>query len=336
MTLTAQKLDEASRVIAGWRRPILVTHEKPDGDALGSLSAMSALLRARGAQPDAVLFDPIPDRYDLFRASNRLVVLGRDRALTDLARCDGVIILDTCSYNQLRPIADWLRLAPQPKLAVDHHITRDDLAQHYVVDESAAATCLILFDWAIHAGWTMDMETARALFVGLATDTGWFHHSNTDARSFNAAADLVKRGARPHLLHEALYQRDSAARVRLLGVALETLELLINGQLAVMTLDGAAFAAAMATPADTEDIVNEPLRIGTVKVCVLLVDSGDGVIRVSLRSRATEGGRDVDVAAVAQSLGGGGHRNAAGVKIADSITSARTTVLQRVEPLLGR
>ena len=127
-TLNAQSFNEAASRVASWRRPLLVTHEKPDGDALGSLVAMRALLQSQGLQPTALLFDSIPARYKLFHRFPPVSVLGRDIALPDLGACDAVIVLDTCTYTQLRPIADWLRAAPQPKLAVDHHATRDELA----------------------------------------------------------------------------------------------------------------------------------------------------------------------------------------------------------------
>jgi phosphoesterase RecJ-like protein len=335
-TLSSRDFQEAAALIGGWRRPVLITHEKPDGDALGSLVAMRSMLRRRGVEADAILFEAIPDRYALFRDHGSLRILGRDRTLDDLSRCDGIIVLDTCAFQQLRPIADWLRSATQPKLAVDHHVTRDEMADTYLIDESAAATCLILHDWAGAMGWTMERVAAQALFVGLAMDTGWFHHSNTDARAFSAAAALVGLGVQPHVLYESLFHRDSVARVRLLGVALEAMEISANGQMAVTTLDAAAFAAAGATSADTEDIVNEPLRIATVKVSVLLVDQGDGVIRVSLRSRAGEReGEDIDVAAVAQSLGGGGHRLAAGAKVTAGLEQVHDRLVQSLAPLLG-
>ncbi len=330
MTAPLTKMfDDAAALVCGWRRPLLMTHEKPDGDALGSLAATSALLRSQGVQPTALLFDLIPDRYALLNESD-FSVLGRDCKLDELSRCDGIVVLDTCTYSQLRPVAEWLRAAPQAKLAIDHHLTRDDLAKAYVFDESAAATCLILFEWAKHAGWQIDAQTARALFVGLAMDTGWFHHSNTDARALAAAAELLRLGARPHILYESLFQQDSAPRVRLLGAALGSLELLSEGQLALMTLDRGAFASVGATPADTEDIINEPLRIAGVRVSALLVEAGDGVIRVSLRSRATESGDDVDVSAVAQFLGGGGHRHAAGAKVSGTLRGVRELLLSRL------
>jgi phosphoesterase RecJ-like protein len=333
--------DAASR-LTSWRRPLLVTHEKPDGDALGSLVAMRALLQSQGLQPTAVLFNSIPARYELFHRFPSISLLGSDLQLTDLDACDAVILLDTCTYTQLRPIADWLQVAPQPKLAVDHHATRDNLANIYLVDEAAAATCLILYDLAQAAKWPMDGSTAEALFVGMAMDTGWFRHSNTDHRVLAAASELVACGVRPYELYESLFLRESAARVRLQSAAIASLELLAEDRAAVMTLTRRAIADAGATVADTEDIVNEPLRIASVLVSVLLVEHDDEVIRASFRSKPPVGTRsgstrttppDIDVAALAQTFGGGGHRRASGARISGPLPEIRRRI---VESLLER
>jgi len=352
---------ETSRRMASWRRPLLVTHEKPDGDALGSLVAMRALLQSQGTHPAALLFEPIPARYELFNRFLPISILGRDLHLSDFDACDAVVVLDTCAYVQLRPIADWLRAAAKPKLAIDHHVTRDALADFYLVDEPAAATCLILYDFARAAHWPIDADIAEALFIGMAMDTGWFRHSNTDHRVLAAAADLAAHGVRPHELYESLFLRESPGRVRLLGAAVATMELLLADQAAVMTLTKRAMADARATAADTEDIVNEPLRIASVVVSVLLVEHDDGVVRASFRSKpppdvpddfecasgslSPSGGEgrvrgvqdtllrgearpDIDVAALAQSFGGGGHKRAAGARIPGTLAEVRRSVVE--------
>lgn len=329
---------EVTEAIAQWRRPLLITHAKPDGDALGSLAAMRSFLKGRGADPMALLFDAIPDCYALFRRYNPMPVWGDSVRDGDLAGIDGVIMLDTCTYSQLEPIADWLRATDVPKLAVDHHVTREDLADHYLIDESAAATCLILHAWAQALDWEIPHDTAEAMFVGIAMDTGWFKHSNTDARVLAAAADLLSRGVGANELHEQLFHRETPARVRLLGVALGSLELLANNRLAVMMLSSEALQKAGATPADTEDIVNEPLRIGSVVVSVLLVEQEKELIRASFRSKAPKETDpsipDIDVARIAQKFNGGGHKRAAGARVAGRIDEVCTRIAQHLESVL--
>lgn len=309
----------ATEWLARRKRPLLVTHRNPDGDALGSLAAARLIFGQAGLNAMPVLFDRISSRYALFdRFEPMPIWKDIDRENLDV---DAVVLLDTCSKMQIEPVLDWLLESKLPTLAVDHHVTRDDLAELYLVDETAGANCLILYEWAKSAGWRIDADAAQALWVGIAMDTGWFRFSNTDARVLDAAAGLVRLGANPTELGYRLFQREKAGRVRLLGEALGSLELLLDDRLAIMTLDGDAFRRADAAFDDTEDIVNEPLRIESVVVSVLLVDRGDGVIRTSLRSKEPmdETGVDVDVAAIAASLGGGGHRRAAGVRVQQSL-----------------
>ena len=329
----AAATDELSR----WKRPLLFSHTKPDGDALGSLIAMRALLEGRGANPAVVVFDGVPDRYRFLHRYGPLPVLGRDVSLADVGDADGVLLLDTCAFSQIEPVADWLRATPLPSIAVDHHLTRDVNVSLSLIDESAAATCLILYEWAEAAGRTLDAAVSEALFVGISTDTGWFRHSNTDARVLAVAGDLVRRGARPHELFDLLEQQESQGRFRLRAAAGTRLELLAGGRLAVVTLPAGAFAECGAALADTEDLVNEPLRLGSVVVSVMLVEQPGGTIRLGLRSRApvAAGAPDIDVAAVAASFGGGGHRRAAGARLSSDLESARAAVVEHLERCLA-
>ena len=327
---------QATTYIAGWRRPLLLSHAKPDGDALGSLAAMRSLFPSAETEPTALLFDVIPRRYVLFDGLAPLEILGRNFERSRLDEHDGVIVLDTCAYSQLGPVADWLRASRLPKLAIDHHVTRDDLADRYLIDESAAAASLILYEWAVATDRELPPNACDALFVGIAMDTGWFKHSNTDDRVLCAAADLTARGVSPHTLHQQLYQRETAARVRLLGAAIGTLELRANDRFAIMTVSLSDLAAAHAGTADTEDVVNEPLRIDSVEVSVLLTETPEKEVRASFRSKPPIGdGSDVDVAAIAAGFGGGGHRRAAGARFSKPLAEAREAVIQRVEQKLA-
>jgi phosphoesterase RecJ-like protein len=329
-------LADAAERITAWKHPLLLSHMKPDGDALGSLIAMRAILQSHGADPLAVLFDPIPVRYAVFRRYGALPVLGRDVHEPDLADADGVILLDTCSYSQIEPVADWLRAASLPVLAVDHHVTRDELADIYVIDERSAATCLILFEWARAVEWPIDEFARDAMFIGLAMDTGWFRFSNTDTRALSAAADLVARGAHPHELASDLFQRESPGRIRLLGAALASLELLAGGRLAVQSLTARDFADAGAASTDTEDIVNEPMRIESVVVSVLLAERENGLIGVSFRSKPPREERtlDLDVSAVAKAFGGGGHRRASAARVSGPLDEVRRSIVHHLETAL--
>jgi bifunctional oligoribonuclease and PAP phosphatase NrnA len=313
--------DEAGEVIEGMRRPLLLTHAKPDGDAIGSIVAGRSMLSSRGARPLVVVFDPVPDHYEFMVGEERLTPFGEVSA-DALAECDGVLVMDTCTYNQLEPMAEWLRGTRVPKIALDHHVTRDALADYYVVDEKAAAACEILYMWARRRGWRIDNRAVTGLFVGMATDTGWFRFSNTRPETLEIAADLLRRGAETDELYRRINDSMPANRVRLLGVALGAMELHHDDEIALIALGRDVFEQTGTTPNDTEGIINEALRIGTVQTAIVLSETGPETTKVSFRSK----GR-TDVAELASEFGGGGHVRAAGARLSEPIQAAKRSVL---------
>lgn len=328
---------EAESFLARAARPLLITHSKADGDALGSLLAMRAFLTARDARPLAMPFEPMPPRYVALRRYDPMPIWARDVAEADLDDVDAVVVLDTCSYKQLEPLAEWLKASRLPKIAIDHHATRDDLADVYVIDDSASAASLVLHEMATALGWPIDAVARDALFVGIATDTGWFRHSNTDARTLRAASELLAAGADANALFQMLYQTDSPGRIRLLGHVLSGMELCCEERLAMLAVERGVIDRLGARMSDTEDMINEPLRIGSVVASVLLIEQDDGVVRASFRSKAPADGEipDIDVAAIAQSLGGGGHRRAAGARVAGTLGEVRTRIVDLLQARLA-
>lgn len=298
--------------LSSCKRPLLLTHRRPDGDALGSVAALSAILReCFASQPVAALFEPFPTRYAMLQP------LADWKGWTDFAdeahKCDAVIILDTCSNSQLEPVAAFLTNSPRT-LVIDHHATRDEIGTRpgdlRLIDETAAANALILAEWAHHEQIPTRPEVATALFVGIATDCGWFRFSNADSRTLQVASQLADRGVKLDELYAALYQQEPFAKMKLIGLLLCSLELHADGRLATMFLRPADFAKSGADRSMTEDLVNEAGRIGSVECTLLFSDEGTGEIRVNLRSR-----KFVDVAAIAKSYGGGGHARAAGCRL---------------------
>jgi phosphoesterase RecJ-like protein len=302
----------AAARIAAARRIILTTHARADGDAIACVAALARALRQPGRQVDAVVHEPVPGRYAFLPGVGSFRVWDLPSAGSVLAGADLLVIADTCAARQLEPVADVIRRAGLPRLAIDHHLTRDDIVDEAWVDESAGACAQMVLRLCEAAGWPVDAETACLLFAGLATDTGWFRFSNADAAVYEAAARLVQRGAAPAVLYERLYLSETEPRARLIGAVMSSFELLAEGRLAVIRLPREVFARCGATPDMTEDIINEPARLGAVEACAMFVQpADDGPIRVSLRSK-----RGVDVAAVAARFGGGGHARAAGARIA--------------------
>jgi phosphoesterase RecJ-like protein len=194
-----------------------------------------------------------------------------------------------------------------------------------LVDSSAAATGLIVLDLMKHAGWAVTERVAEALFVAIATDTGWFQFSNTDSRVYAACAELTDAGAKPTQVYERLYQNFSQGRFRLMLAMLATLELHFDGRFAVQHILLRDFERTGTTYADTENLVNECHRIGTVKASALFVELKDGRVRCSLRSRGA-----INVSEIAEKFDGGGHKSAAGAYLPGPLENAKQFILDEI------
>jgi phosphoesterase RecJ-like protein len=293
------------------RKPLVISHRRPDGDAVGAIAAMTLALRGLGLEPLPTLYEPFPPRYVMLE--NVLEWRRWDQERDALAtECDAVVVLDTCSWSQLGPIADFLPRGPRT-LAIDHHPTRDTVASRPgdlgLFDESAGAVCLILAEWMRATGVPVTEEIATALYVGMATDTGWFRFPNTDARMLRVAAELLDAGAPAAAVYQSVYHQDRPERLRLIGRMLQTLELHAADRLAVMMLRQADFQAVGADRSMTEDLVNEAARLGSTEATLLFIEEPDGVVRVNFRSKTT-----LDVSVLAKQFGGGGHARAAGAR----------------------
>ncbi|MHC4259441.1 MAG: DHH family phosphoesterase [Planctomycetota bacterium] len=312
---------------------LLTTHTRPDGDACGCLAAMHDALTALGKNARIIFLSPIPEWYE-FLFPEIPPILGRTLQLEQLleghlGQFDLTIILDTNSNSQLPKFEQYLKQGGQPVLVIDHHVTKDGLGDVELVDSTAAATALIVLDFIKFADWPITENIARALFLALATDTGWFQFSNTDARVFRCSADLIDAGADPIQIYHNLYQNYSPARFRLMAAMLNTLELHFDDRYATQCLTVSDFEQTGAAYSDTENLIDLCRRISTVEVAALFVESKDGRIRCSLRSRGA-----VDVSKIAQKFDGGGHKMAAGAFIPGPLKNAKKLIHAQLQKQL--
>ena len=311
---------------------LVTTHTKPDGDACGCIAAMCDALGALGKNVKPLMLSPVPQWYE-FMFDEQVPVLGEDLQLRELIQgrfggFDLVVIVDTNSYNQLPEFEKYLKQADKPVLIIDHHETSDGLGDVELVESDAAATALIVLDLLKYAGWIITEKIAQALFVAVATDTGWFQFSNTDGRTYRACAELIDLGVKPTQIYEDLYRNFSYPRFKLMATMLNTLELHLDNRYAAVHISKEDFERAGAAYSDTENLINECHRIGTVKASALFIELKDGRIRCSLRSRG-----NIDVSQIASKFGGGGHKMAAGTYLPGPIENAKRLILAEIEKL---
>lgn len=311
------------------RRFLLTTHVRPDGDGLGSMLALADTLRQRDRVVDLVVASKIPPRYDFLDPERRLKRFSLPGE--EYRGAEVVVVLDTGAWNQLGEMGPFLKSHTGPKLVIDHHVTQDDLGAIPLVDTSAEATGRLVYEAIEALGGPLGERAAQSLFVALAMDTGWFRHSNTTPATFELASRLTRAGAQPTIVYDLLFEQNSLPRLRLIGAMLGRMRVLADGQVACSEVHRSDYEATGAAPQDSEDLVNYTRSVAGVEVGVLLLEQPAGGVKISLRARSR-----VDVAALAQQFGGGGHRLAAGAVLDTSLADARARVLSAVEKALPK
>ncbi|MCK4914262.1 MAG: bifunctional oligoribonuclease/PAP phosphatase NrnA [Planctomycetes bacterium] len=333
--LKASDFQKAVELIEKSENILITTHIRPDGDACGSVVAIADAIAAQGKNAKILLPSESPKWYE-FLFDEKPLVLGENVPIETLKKeklgeWDLIILADVNSNNQLSKLAEVIKQADKPVLVFDHHITGDGFGTLELVDTSAAATGLIIFDFIKYAGWQINEKIAQAIFVAVATDTGWFRFNNTDSRVHQAIAELIAVGVKPSQIYHNLYNSFTAERFELMVAMLNTVELHFGGRYASQHLLQADFDRTGATHKDTESLINECQRINTVEVAALFVELEDGRIKCSLRSTAA-----VDVRKIASKFGGGGHTMASGVHLPGPMENAKQLIFEQIEEQMGK
>jgi phosphoesterase RecJ-like protein len=306
------------------RRFLLTTHVRPDGDGLGAMIALAEALEALGKEVRMVNASTYPPRYAFLDPERRVRYF--EAPGDEYRDAEAVVVLDTGTWNQLGGFGPFLRGLSADKVVIDHHMTQDDLGALRLVDTTAEATGRLAHQAIAALGVPLSAGMASNLFVALAMDTGWFRHGNASPATFALASDLVAAGARPVVLYDELYERNSLGRLRLTGLVLERLTVVPGGRVAYTELRRGDYEATGAIPQDSEDLVNYTRSVEGVEVGLLFMEQPRGGVKVSFRSRGA-----VDVARLAEAFGGGGHRQASGAILPTaSLPEARARVLEAV------
>ncbi len=295
---------------------IILSHVRPDGDAVGACLGLALLIQSQGRKVRIELDGGCPANLRFLEPQDLIFPIGAD-AVSDRA---GIVVLDTGTWNQLRPASHILKTPDRKIVVVDHHRTQDDLGGVLILDTDAEAASVLVARYYREMKATPDVRAATALFVGLANDTGWFRHSNCKPSTFELAAELVRCGAQPTWIYEKLFSGESIARQRVKGHVLSTMSFHSGGRIGLFKLHQSDIIKFGATPEDgLGGLVDLPRQVAGVQVALALYEQPDGATRASLRSDGT-----VDVAAICVGHGGGGHKPAAGctLKVSPDLAEA--------------
>jgi phosphoesterase RecJ-like protein len=311
------------------QRFVLSSHVRPDADALGSELALAGLLDAMGKSVRIVNPSDIPDSLGFLDPDKRAKKIGVGITPAEIIDTDVHIILDTSAWTQLQDVGKVLKTSTAKKVVIDHHVSSDDLGAEEFKDSTSDSTGSLVFRLAKSLGYPLNKDIAVALFCAIATDTGWFRFSSTTSRTLQVASELIDLGAEPHVIYGLLYEQTTQARIQLSGLVLQRVTLDYDGQLGYTWVSQKDFAETNSRPADTEDLVNECLRIAGTECAFIAIEQQNKSIKVSVRSRKT-----FDVSKVAEQFGGGGHKQAAGAILPGPMEEAKAKILTAMKAIL--
>ena len=300
---------------------LLLGHVHPDADVLGTLFALGAGLEAAGWSITWAGPHPVPPMLAFLPGASRWQVWSAPPRGFDV-----IVLTDCPNDGRTEGLLALARRDSSPVLNIDHHPDNRCYGTINWIDSSAAATGEMVFDLVRHLGHAVTPETALNLFTAIHTDTGSFRYSNTTARTFRVAAELVAAGADPALVSDRLYQGRTRDSLRTLGELLRRVDVSADGRIAWLALPrdlaSDAFVAA-------EDLVTYPRSVESADVALLLREEGAGAVKVSLRSKG-----QVAVNQVAHRFGGGGHDRAAGCTVKGTLAEVTAELLAAVRAAL--
>lgn len=280
------------------QRFVVASHQRPDGDAIGSAMAMALALRAIGKDATVVtdgippvFLQPFPDVASI-------------RITPEVTETFDAALIMECSELARTGVKGLDR---SPVMNIDHHPGNTGYGAINWVDESAAACGEMAFTLIEALGAPLTRDVATHVYLAVLTDTGSFHFSHLSPRTYEIARRCVEAGADPQWIARTHYDSNSLARVRIFGAVMNGMVIVDEGRVALLSITRQTMTGLSGTSDDLEGLINFPLTVKDIEAVAFFKEIGDDDWRVSLRSKGA-----VDVGAIARWQGGGGHTNAAG------------------------
>ena len=329
----AGALDESERVV-------LTCHVRPDGDAVGSMLGMAAALENAGKEVICYCQDEPPGNLSFLPGFERLV----HTPPLPFPEGSALLVLDCSEADRIGEHGARMVDEAHRLIVIDHHLGQDmcggsdtsekqsdarsdDFCVQYI-DPDIFATGALCFAVLSQLEWNVTPEIATNFYTAILTDTGCFRHSNTTALAFDMAARLVEMGADPYDISDRIFERVPFRKLALLNLALDTLSLDLQGRVAMLHITRSMQEQAGASVQDSDDFVRYARCIDGVEVSAFIKEISDELVSVSLRSRSW-----FNVAAVAKSLGGGGHFHAAGFRAKGDAPLWRQRLVGMLQPI---
>lgn len=295
------------------RQVLIVTHHKPDADALGSSLGLYHYLTRCGHKAQVITPSDYPSFLHWMPGNETVLIdepANESRIEEAFARAEIIFCLDFSALSRINNLGDRVRQSGAKKVLIDHHLEPERFADFEQWDASSASTAGLVYEMIVELGdqKKISPETANCLYAGLMTDTGGFRHSNTRREEFMIASDLVSLGADPSRVAKLIYDTNTLDRLRLTGYVLsEKLKVLPEYRTAYMTLSREELKRFGSQTGDTEGMVNYGLSVKDIRLSVMIYERSDE-IKLSFRSIGNFSVNDL----ARKHFDGGGHKNAAG------------------------
>ena len=325
MSAARSTFEEIGRAFREHQRFAILSHVRPDGDALGSQLALALSLKQLGKDVRVWNEDGMLEKYSFLARAQLLTKPPSGPEDVDVA-----IALDTAIQNRLGTAFPAIRTA-KIWINIDHHPSNPGYGDLVYVDPTAPATGQILFELIKSERLPFDRAIAENLYVAISTDTGSFQYPNTTARTFEIAAELVRAGVDVGRINQQVYENYPRRRVELLRELLRTMRFEGGGRVASFSLSLKTAAELGVLPEDNEGLIDHLRAIRGVIVAVFFEELTDGKVRVSMRSKSEK----TDVCAICQKFGGGGHTLAAGARVRGSLAEVEQRILEAICNVVG-
>ena len=298
---------------------VILCHENPDGDAVGSALALAEALRSEGKQVD-VIVESVPRLLGQLGIDS--LVMRREQARDAY---DAAVLVD-CNEVSRCGASGEVAFRAKKLAAIDHHIMLSEHDYPAYVCEDYGAAAMAVMDLLKYRGYALTEKTAEFLYVALSTDTGHFAYSNTDEKTMFYATEIFKHLKNAHKLYEKLYAHCTAAHVGMMKALLNNMHYACGKKIAYSILRYADFERENATAEDAEGLVNILRNIETVEACFVIRENADGLCNVSMRAS-----EKVDASKVMACFGGGGHSAAAGARFSGDPEAKALEIVEQIE-----